>query len=87
MPPYIPNFAKFESQSTHKTDFNDPGKIARREDFGPRNKYIAFTDNRDFVTEARGQLKSKTLPECPAALWLSEQRNIHADGHIYLANA
>ena len=85
MPQYIPNEAKFEAKSTHKTDFNHPGKIAKSEDFGPRNKYMAVNDNRDFMTEARGELTSKTLPICPAANWLSQQRSIHHDGHIYLA--
>jgi hypothetical protein len=87
MPPHIPNEAKFEAKSTHKTDFNHPGKITKVEDFGPRNKYVAIADTRDFVTEAHGELTSKTLPICPAAGWLNEQRSIHPDGHIYLAEA
>lgn len=87
MPPYIPNEAKFEAKSTHKTDYNSPGKMSKNEDYRPRNKYIPVADSRDFVTTNRGQLDVKVLPVCPAIGWMQQERNIHSDGHIYLGKA
>jgi hypothetical protein len=87
MPPHIPNDAKFEAYSTHKTDFAPFGKVKKSEDFRPRNKYIPTRDSRDFVTTNRGQLDIKKLPPCPAVNWLKVSREIHSDGHVYLAKA
>ena len=87
MPPHIPNDAKFEATSTHKTDFAPFGKVKKSDDFRPRNKYIPIEDNRDFITTNRGQLDIKKLPPCPAVSWLKVNREIHSDGHVYLAKA
>jgi hypothetical protein len=85
MPGYLPNAAKFEAQSTNKTDYARPENFVKTQDFSPRHKYIAIPDSRDFTTENRGRLDSKILPVCPASHWIQKERTIHPDGHIYLA--
>jgi hypothetical protein len=81
---YIPNNSPFECKSTHKSDFLKPEKITKMPNFSPKNQYMAVPDNRNFLTENKGQLSVKQLPICPAIGWMREQREIRSDGHIYL---
>lgn len=67
-PVHVPNASRFEGVSTHKSDFLPTGRIVRREDYAPRNGYVAVVDDRDFVSTTRGQHSPKPLPVCPGAL-------------------
>lgn len=71
-PVYVPNSAKFEGKSTNKTDFIPTGKIVRREDFAPKNAYVASGDDRDFLSTAHLQYTPKPLPVCPASVRIAQ---------------
>jgi hypothetical protein len=83
-PAYVPNQAKFEGQSTNKSDFMPTGKIVRREDFAPRNAYYQVKDDRDFVSTTHGSHSQKPLPHCVAADWMPLSREVQKDGHMRL---
>jgi spore germination cell wall hydrolase CwlJ-like protein len=81
---YVPNSAKFEGQSTNKSDFMPTEKIVRREDYAPKNHYVAVKDDRDFVSTTRGSHTPKPLPTCAAVQWLAKPHEVHKDGHVFL---
>ncbi len=83
-PTYVPNVAKFEGQSTNKTDYLLPGNPKRAQDFRPRNVYQYVADDRDFLSTTRGQHTPKPLPHCMAADWVAQGIEASKDGHVNL---
>ncbi|KAI9090527.1 hypothetical protein DFS34DRAFT_585035 [Phlyctochytrium arcticum] len=84
-PKYQAVTTKFEGTSTHRTDFQSPGRTAREPDFSPRAAYNPQHDDRDWGTTMRSQYTPKPIPRCPAVSWIPLERERHSDGHVYLA--
>ncbi|KAJ3013516.1 hypothetical protein HKX48_005718 [Thoreauomyces humboldtii] len=86
MPTYQQPTTRFEGTSTNHSDFSAPGAQTRAHDYAPRNAYNPLVDDRDWTSTMRSQYTPKALARCPAVDWIPQERERHADGHVYLSD-